>query len=160
MSWLHGCWGVGASISPFIMGHALSRDLGWPRGHLVAGLLQAAMTAILIVAIPLWRKVNPTKPPASRAEEAGDAPKQTTHAVPLKVALGLPGVKLMLLAFFGYCAFEATAMLWASTYLAQHRGVDTATAARFGALFVVGVTLSGCGSSPSTCCCSPPWSWE
>ena len=141
MSWLHGCWGIGASISPFIMGYALSHDLGWARGYLIAGLLQAVMTVVLIVGIPLWQKVNPTSPPIGQARTAEDVPAQMPHAVPLKVALAIPGVKLMLLAFFGYCAFEATSMLWASTYLAQYRGVDAATAARFGALFVAGITV-------------------
>jgi len=29
MNWLHGCWGLGASISPFIMSFALTSGMGW-----------------------------------------------------------------------------------------------------------------------------------
>ncbi|MCI1747043.1 MAG: MFS transporter [Acidipropionibacterium sp.] len=140
MSWLHGCWGIGASISPFIMGYALSHNLGWSRGYLIVGLIQVVVTAILIAGIRLWQKVNPTNLRASRGGQAADTPKEPAHAVPLTDTVRIPGVTLMLLAFFGYCAFEGTSMLWASTYLAQYRGVSAATAARFGSLFVLGIT--------------------
>ncbi len=33
MSWLHCMWGVGASISPFIMSLALQRGWGWQMGY-------------------------------------------------------------------------------------------------------------------------------
>lgn len=136
MSWLHGCWGVGASISPFIMGFALTQGWGWSRAYLIIGLVQVALTAILIIGVPLWQKVNPTGNP-----EPEDAPEEAVRAVPLKEALGIPGVKLMLLAFFGYCAMETTAILWSSTYLVSDRGFTAATAATFASLFLLGITV-------------------
>lgn len=141
MSWLHGCWGIGASISPFIMGLALSQDLGWPRAYLIVGLIQVAMTAILILGVPLWQKVNPTKPQPDATGVAGDSPAVAAAAVPLLEALRIPGVRLMLLAFFGYCAMETTAILWSSTYLVSERGVTPATAATFASLFLLGITV-------------------
>ena len=33
MSWLHCFWGVGASVSPYIMSFALSENLGWRNGY-------------------------------------------------------------------------------------------------------------------------------
>ena len=45
-----------------------------------------------------------------------------------------------LTGFFCFCAFEVTAGLWASSYMVNHRGIDVETAARFAALFYLGIT--------------------
>ncbi len=132
MNWLHACWGLGASISPFIMSFALTQDLGWSSAYLIIGVVQAVLTFGLLLSIPLWKKVNPL----TTADESG---KHATH-VPLAQALRIRGVWLILTAFFAYCALESTAILWASTYLVTDRGVDAATAAAFASLFLLGVT--------------------
>ena len=46
-----------------------------------------------------------------------------------------------MLCFFCYCALEQTVGLWASSYLVTVRGVDAVTAARYGSLFFLGVTI-------------------
>ena len=35
MNWLHACWGLGASISPFIMSYTLASGLGWSSAYLI-----------------------------------------------------------------------------------------------------------------------------
>ena len=47
----------------------------------------------------------------------------------------------MLTAFFCYSALEATAAIWASSYLVQYRGIAEVTAARFASLFYLGITV-------------------
>lgn len=138
MNWLHACWGLGASISPFIMSFALATGSGWSSAYLIIGVIQVVLTFGLLVSVPLWTKVSPTVPgehDASGGEEGSGA----TH-VPLAVALRIRGVWLILTAFFAYCALESTAILWASTYLVTDRGVDAATAAAFASLFLLGIT--------------------
>ncbi|KRB36159.1 MFS transporter [Microbacterium sp. Root180] len=150
MNWLHACWGLGASISPFIMSYTLSSGMGWSSAYLIVGVLQAVLTFALLISIPLWGKVNPIVPSGDGAvgDEAGEGADQdddepagrgASH-VPLAQALRIPGVLFILTAFFAYCALESTAILWASTYLVADRGVAPATAAAFGALFLLGVT--------------------
>lgn len=46
---------------------------------------------------------------------------------------------LVLVSFFGYCALESTAGLWAASYLVQFRGVAAETAARFASFFYIGI---------------------
>lgn len=46
MNWLHSFWGVGASISPFIMGTALSMGAGWSSAYLTVGIIQVALASI------------------------------------------------------------------------------------------------------------------
>ena len=58
MNWLHSFWGVGASISPFIMGYSLAAGHGWSSAYLVIGLLQATLTLVLLLSIPLWGRVD------------------------------------------------------------------------------------------------------
>lgn len=147
MNWLHACWGVGASISPFIMSWALTSGLGWASAYQIIGVIQIVLTGALFVSIPLWRKVNPIVPDAAPGTDAGvDARLDAEPAggrgghVPLARALRIPGVTLILTAFFAYCALESTAILWASTYLVTDRGVAPATAAAFASLFLLGIT--------------------
>jgi fucose permease len=49
-------------------------------------------------------------------------------------------VPLVLLCFFSYCALEATAGLWASSFLVKARGIDPGTAAAFASHFYIGIT--------------------
>ncbi|WP_457098518.1 MFS transporter [Microbacterium sp. P5_E9] len=144
MNWLHACWGLGASISPFIMSYALGSGLGWSSAYLIVGIIQAVLTFALLISIPLWGKVNPIVPSGHDVDEAeatGDEPSGRGRShVPLARAIRIPGVLLILTAFFAYCALESTAILWASTYLVTDRGVAPATAAAFASLFLLGIT--------------------
>lgn len=128
MSWLHAFWGVGVTISPYIMSSCLTRGLGWQAGYRNVSILQVILTVILSAALPLWKR-------SGGDSEAEDAPD-----VPLSKAVKIPGVPFVMLAFFGFCALETTAGLWASSYLVGARGVDAETAARFTALFYMGET--------------------
>jgi len=129
MSWLHAFWGVGVTISPNIMSFCLARNLGWAMGYRSVAVLQIILTAVLFLSLPLWTGSKPTADPS--------APRELT----IPQALKIPGVPFVLLAFFGFCALECTAGLWASSYLVEFRQVDVETAARFAALFYLGETV-------------------
>ncbi len=131
MSWLHCMWGVGASISPFIMSLALQRGWGWQTGYRTVSYLQLALTALLFLSLPLWKK-------RTAAEDGGASADAKPKS--LVQLLRIPGVPLILLTFFGYCAMETTAGLWASSYLVNARGVEAGTAARFASLYYLGIT--------------------
>lgn len=60
--------------------------------------------------------------------------------------LRLPGAKAGMMTFFGYCAVESTLGLWGATYISQVRGVSEATAASFGAMFYIGITVGRAAS--------------
>lgn len=58
MSWLHACWGVGATGGPFILTAALATtNEGWRTGYLVIGGVQIALAIIFMITLPWWRKV-------------------------------------------------------------------------------------------------------
>jgi len=131
MSWLHCFWGVGASISPYIMGYAISSGHGWRSGYSSVSFIQIALTVIIFLSLPLWK---------NRSTSSSDS-ENYEAAIGIRDALRIKGVKPTLMAFWCYCAFETTAGLWASTYLVEHRGIDSDTAATFASLFYLGITF-------------------
>lgn len=126
MNWLHSFWGVGAVISPFVMSYALT-NLTWNNGYRIVGLIQLGIGLLLIVTLPVW-KVN-------QREEASQ-----TKSIGLIDALKIKGVPYLLTGFFAYCAAEATAMYWASTYLVEVKNITVEQAAQFASLFYIGIT--------------------
>lgn len=128
MNWLHCFWGVGVSVSPFILGHCLTMGMGWQGGYRTMGFVQLAITAILFASLPLWTK--------AKAHETKPVVAKST-----KQALKLRGVWLSMLTLFCYCALEQTALQWASSYLVLHKNIAQNLAATFGTLFCCGITL-------------------
>ena len=131
MSWLHCFWGLGAVISPIIMGYALTAGASWNSGYRIIFGLQITIMIILLLSQPFWKKQD-----AIVEEE-----QKQTSIIKLPQLIRIPGVKYLLLTFFAYCAVEVTAGLWASTFLVQQRGIATETAAGYAALFFIGVTV-------------------
>ena len=138
MSWLHCMWGVGASIGPYIMGYALTGGQGWYMGYRYIGIMQAVLTAALFVSVPLWKRRN--------TEEENGGKIAQSAALSLREVLAIPGAKEVLLAFFCYCALEGTAMLWSSTYLVRHLGMDEERAASLASMFFLGITAGRAAS--------------
>ena len=130
MSWLHCMWGLGASIGPYIMGAALTGGMRWNTGYGIISVLQVALTAVLLFSLALWKK------PTEIQEEAASAAPLT-----MKQIVAIPGAKEVMLAFFCYCGLEQTAILWGSSYLVMHRGMDEETAASLASLFLIGLTI-------------------
>ena len=131
MSWLHCMWGVGAATGPYIMGYALTSGRGWNSGYRIISIMQIVLTVILFLSLPLWKKRTTV------IEETGEKRKPMA----LKDVLKIKGAKEVLVCFFCYCAIEQTAGLWASSYLSLYKGVPVETAASFGAMFFIGITV-------------------
>ena len=134
MSWLHCMWGVGTSVGPYVMEYALTGGQGWNAGYRYIAILQFALTLVIFVSLPLWKK----RAAQTRTE---DAAADVGRALPLREIMRIPGAKDVMVAFFCYCAVEATTMLWASSYLALGRGVSAEAAAGYASLFFIGITV-------------------
>lgn len=132
MSWLHCMWGLGASIGPYVMSYALTAGMTWNSGYLIISVFQAFLTAVLLLSLPLWK---------GRSSEASDESGAPDKSLSLKQIFAIPGAMEVMIAFFCYCAVEQTAILWGSSYLVMHHGVDKELAAGFGSLFLIGLTI-------------------
>lgn len=130
MSWLHCFWGVGTIVSPYVMSYFLMQGGNWQGGYRCVSFIQIAITILLFVTLPLWKKVNKT----------ADSEEVAPNPLSLGQALSIKGVKPLLTGFYAYCAAEATVMLWASSYLVSVKGISAETAAAFASLFFIGIT--------------------
>ena len=154
MSWLHCCWGIGASVSPEIMGWALAGPLSWHAGYIVVGIVQACMTAVLFFSLPLWRRAF--APAAADAAAGSDGEKDPGKKTPADHGLApaasrvnapsyidllrLPGALSAILSFGCYSGFEAVCDLWCSSYLVMACGIEEPLAADMLSFFYMGLT--------------------
>lgn len=131
MSWLHCMWGIGASASPYIMSFALLKLDCWNNGYRIVSVIQFVLSAVIFLSLPVWKKGTGE---GNSLEETAGAP------MGIREILAIPGAIHCFFTFFGYCALELSASLWASSYLVQARGIDPAVASGFASLFYIGIT--------------------
>ena len=130
MSWLHCMWGVGASISPYIMSFALVKFNHWNYGCSIIAVIQIVLSALIFISIPLWKKGMIT-----------DNEDVQTKPLSFKEIFVIKGAIPCFIAFFAYCSLELTASLWASSYLVKKWELTPEAAAGFASLFFIGVTF-------------------
>ena len=129
MNFLHCFYGLGAVISPGIMALAL-KYARWNEGYRWTAYLQLGILLVIILSLPLWKQ-NEQADEEENKESAG-----------IREALRVPGVLPTLIAFFAYCAGEATCFLWTPSYFAgTKQGLSAETIAAFGSLIFGGLML-------------------
>ncbi len=133
MSWLHCMWGVGASISPYIMSFALVRLDGWSYGYLIVSIIQAVLCAFIFISLPVWRR-------AERADSASDIQEQSPP-LSFREIFSIKNALPCFLMFFGYCALELTTSLWTSSYLVQKWEFAPEVAAGLASMYYLGLTF-------------------
>lgn len=155
MSWLHCMWGVGTTIGPYIMGVALTGGYNWNVGYRCISAMQAILTFILVMSLPLWNRKDTADAKVSRKQallsgegtstrtENGDDRKNPVREAPLSLSqiIRIRGAKEVMFTFFCYCALESTAGLWASSYLVLQCGLSTEKAAGLASMFYIGITV-------------------
>lgn len=145
MSLLHCFFGVGISISPYIMARFIGTAGGWRGGYRFAFFIQLAITAVLLLTLPLWSKV-------AKKDAGEEAPMKVLS---LRELVRIPGVKNMWLLFLISCAIEYTAGTWGSTYLVEAKGLPAENAAEVVLFYYIGMTagrlLSGILATRLTC---------
>lgn len=129
MSYLHCFYGVGVTISPWIMSMAL-KNTGWREGYHILFGIQLAIALLIFVTLPLWKKVAEKQP-----EE------EPMEVLSLAQVLKIRGVPFSLLVYLGSCGIEAIILGYATTYLTQSHGVTPATAAEIITFYYIGMTL-------------------
>ena len=129
MNFLHCFYGVGAVISPYIMALAL-KYARWNEGYSWTSYIQVFILFVCIISLPLWK--------TNGKEEEEDH----SDSVGIKEALKVPAVIFTLIAFYAYCAGEATCFLWTPSYFAGTKsGLSAETIASFGSLIFGGLML-------------------
>lgn len=131
MSFLHCFYGIGVSLSPYLMSLALSAG-SWRAGYRTAFWIQAAIALVTIFTLPLWKRANPPS-----HEEEGEAPRTLSLAEVSRI----PSARAVWLVFIGSCAIEYTCGTWGSTFLVEAKGLAAQTAAQIVTLYYAGMAL-------------------
>ena len=131
MSWLHCMWGVGASISPFIMSYALAKVRQWSAGYFTVSAIQWVLFAVILVSLPIWDK----------GVQKDEASQQNAPSLTFREIFSIKGAVPCFFTFFCYCSLELTTSLWASSYLVQKWSFAPEAAAGFASMFYLGVTF-------------------
>lgn len=111
MNFLHCFYGVGVTLSPYLMARALN-DAGWRSGYRYAFCVQAAIALLLIVSVPLWKKTA----------ENGQESEEETVNLTLPQMAKRTDVRLVWIIMLVTNAIEYACGVWGSTYLVTEKG--------------------------------------
>jgi fucose permease len=132
MNWLHGCWGVGATLGPLIMASALTSATGWRQGYLWIGGVQLGLVLLFLLVLPLWQRHQAQAQAAESAAVSPTTPKGPAPTLALWLAPAL---------YLAYAAVEISTGLWAGSLLVDGRGLDAKTAALWVSCFFGAIML-------------------
>ncbi len=121
MNWLHGCWGVGATIGPVIMTSIIAAGHGWRGGYGTISAIQLTLGVIFLFTLKLWTDSH-NQPVSSGQHEFK---VKTPETGPIYSDLS---AWFSVLTFFCYCGAEYGFGLWGATFLINCRSFTTETA--------------------------------
>lgn len=139
MNFLHCFYGIGVTLSPYIMSLAL-KNRSWESGYRWSSIIQLVISVIAFASLPLWQKNG-------ILSGVSEENSKSSFAELIK----LPGVKSTWLVLFGSCSLEYVSGTWASSFLVSSRGMTVDKAALFVTVYYGGMAfgrfLSGILSS-------------
>lgn len=130
MNFLHCFYGIGVTLSPYLMSLAL-KNRSWQSGYRLAFIIQLVISIIAFASLPLWQKNG-------RLSESSDEKSEKSSFAEL---VKLPGIKSTWLVFFGSCALEYVSGTWSSSFLVNSRGITVDRAALFVTVYYGGIAL-------------------
>lgn len=130
MNFLHCFYGIGVSLSPYLMSQALN-NAGWRGGYRYAFYVQAAITLLLIISIPMWKK-------SSSAEESEE---EKSVSLSLLQMAKMPEVRQVWVIMLATNAIEYACGVWGSTYLVSEKGFEAKHGALALTVYYVGMSI-------------------
>lgn len=110
MNWLHGAWGIGATLSPLIITSGITVFKSWRYGYGIIGTVVLLLSIIIIISLPMWKTTDKKKKELELHEEK-------------PLIKGLAPI-LSVATFIIYVGIEAGLGLWLSALLIESRGLD------------------------------------
>ena len=130
VNFLHCSYGVGVTLSPFLMSLALKNSNNWQGGYRTMFFFQLALTLMCFLSIPIWKKVKEQK-----------ATEDETRVVSISTLLKIPIARASLVVYYGSCAIESVCLAWGSTFLVNSKGLTPDKAAGMITFYFIGMTL-------------------
>lgn len=130
VNFLHCSYGVGVTLSPFLMSLALRQSNNWQGGYKTMFFFQLALAIMCFASIPIWKKVKEQK-----------AEDDETRVVSISELLRIPIARASLVIYYGSCAIESVCLAWGSTFLVNSKGLTPDKAAGMITFYFIGMTL-------------------
>ena len=134
MSWLHCCWGLGASCGPGLVTLILASGGSWRWGYVTVGAIQLGLALLFSLTLGLWSD-----------PEGGDEKKTAFAEGTVRFCLRFWFCPLMMLLC---CGIEFSMGLWVYQFLAGCRGFSAEAAgyavAGYWGMLTAGRFLIGC----------------
>ncbi len=133
MSFLHSFYGLGVTISPYIVSLIIGGKGGWRGSYQIIFLVQAVVLICAVIALPLWSKAN-------KQQNALEPVIERT--LKFREIAKIPAMRLAWVVFFSTCALEFTCGIWGASFLVKAEGLSESDGAKFITLYYLGITLS------------------
>ena len=130
MNFLHCFYGVGVSLSPYLMSKALS-SIGWRGGYRYAFYVQLGIAILLILSVPLWKKTS-----ASEKDEE----EKSVNLSFFQMAK-MPSVRLVWVIMLVTNAIEYACGVWGSSYLVEEKGFEAGHGALALTIYYIGMSV-------------------
>lgn len=138
LNFLHAFWGIGAFISPLIIGSFIVDPSGFKDAAFVLSIIQTTILIITLSTLVLWVKVDKIYNIDSR---------NTTNSENNKENIGffntfkLRGVLFACITFFSYIAIESLAYSWFTSLCVFGMNIDNDIASKYLSLFYIAISL-------------------
>jgi fucose permease len=137
INWLHACFGVGATVGPFLAAGVLAAGGDWTWNFAAVAAFMALISLLVWTTSSSWQMDTPEK-----SESAG----QATHARFVD-SLRLPVIWISTVLFFLYVGTELTAGQWSFSLFTLGRGLPDLDAkfwvGTYWGIFTIGRILFG-----------------
>ncbi len=132
MSFLHCFYGIGVSVSPYVLSLVIDGKYGWRGGYRIAFGTQFVIMLVLFSTLAIWGRAH--------GRESGET-EQEIKVLTLKEIVRIPGVKAMWCLFVSSCAIECTCGGWGSTFLVEYKHMAAGQAAGIITFYYIGMAL-------------------
>lgn len=130
INFLHCFYGVGVTVSPYLMSLALSDNMNWRGGYRTVFFIQLTIAALSVISLPIWKKVKQALPQ-----------EEPIRVLSLSQMLRRRKIWASCGVFLGISSLESTCLIWGSTYLSEIVGMSADVAAALITFYFIGMTV-------------------
>ena len=130
INFLHCFYGVGVTVSPYLMSLALSDNMNWRGGYRTVFFIQLTIAALSVISLPIWKKVKQALPQ-----------EEPIRVLSLSQMLRRRKIWASCGIFLGISSLESTCLIWGSTYLSESVGMSADVAAALITFYFIGMTV-------------------
>lgn len=131
MNFLHCFYGVGVSVSPYLMSVVLSDGRNWRRGYLIMFAVQTCIALIMLFSLPLWKN----------AGNLSAQPQKAQRLVKAGTMFKNSAVRSHISVMMFSCGIESVCLVWGATFLSDGKGFSPDKAAQMITVYFLGLAL-------------------